>query len=239
MATMESILAELQKRIERANAVNIDANVEDFHANISMEELARILREPGLEVGGMCFTKPGHPVYKKPHVFIHPRSRETLCAESPLQGLSIRNIGATAAAIEEVSHWVYDTLHKERFGRYSHSAAAELIGAVDKYNILKSFVGNQDLEEEIRRMSFETDHLLPGHRDRTPSYLVAHKLAKNFIDHLNTISRGDAADAMVTAYHLEDRELLKYLIFDIKLRVDNLSRQENDRVIRLLKDLGL
>jgi hypothetical protein len=153
--------------------------------------------------------------------------------------LSIRNIGATAAAIEEVSHWVYDTWHKQRFNRYSHSAATELIGAVDKYNILISFAGNQNLEEEIRRMSFETDHLLPGHRERTPSYLVAHKLAKNLIDHLNTLPHEDAADKMVTAYHLEDRELLKYLIFDIKLRVDNLNKQENDRVIRLLKDLGL
>jgi hypothetical protein len=243
MVELYRTLADLQTRIERANVVNIDRNVEDYHAEVSMRELGEILGEPGLEVGGMAFTRPSNPRYREPHLFLHPINRQRLEQSPPSQGISRRNLEATATAIEETSHWVYENQHKERFGRFAHSAASELIGAIDKYNIMFSYI-NEGLEEglteeEIRAKTFEVDKLVQGHELRSPYYIIAHKLARAVVDQLNEVSGSEAGREMVHLYHLEDVELIRTLIHEKGLSIDGLSRTEHEQVMAMLLEMGI
>ena len=239
MIELYRTIADLQERIERANVVNVDRNVEDYHAELSLRELGEILGEQDVQVQGMIFTRPSDPRYREPHLFLHPTHRETLRLFPPLEDVTPRNLEATATAIEETSHWVYDHQHRERFGRYSHSAATELIGAIDKYNIIHSFIREGVSEEELRRKTFEVDNLAQDHDLRSPNYVIAHKLARAFVEQLNEKSGAEAGREMVHAYHLEDTELLRYLIQDKGLRIDRLSRTEHDQIIALLLEMGI
>jgi hypothetical protein len=239
MVELYRTLADLQTRIERANAVNIDRNVENYHADISLEELREVLGEPGLEVGGMSFTKPSNPRYREPHLFLHPDHRERLVQHSPLEvGVTRDNVYSVATAVEEISHWVYSQQYKQRFGRWGETAATELIGSVDKCNITCSFPLVGVGEEEIRRSSFEADQAPFGSPLRTPEYLIAHKLGRGFIEHLDTLGP-DAARKMVHAYHLEDKELLRFLMYDVGLRIPGLEEREEQQVMQHLQDLRI
>jgi hypothetical protein len=239
MVKLYQTLANLQTRIEQANAVNIDRNIENYHAELSLRELGEIIKEPEVRVQGMIFTQPSDRRYKEPHLFLHPYHRETLRSFPPINGVTPRNLEATATAIEEISHWVYDIQHKEKFGRYSHGAATELIGAIDKYYILHSFRTENISEQELMRNSFEVDDLAIDHSLRDPQYVIAHKLAKAFVNELNRKNIREAGRERVRAYHLEDLKLLQYLIQDKGLKMDNLSKREYDQVIALLLNMGL
>ena len=246
MPTINETLAEIQGIIEKSNAVSIDANVEDFHAELSLGQLRRVLGDPEFVGMGLCFKEPGHPQYgRDAHIWLHPTIRRRLEQHSPMvEGVTPQSIESAATAIEEVSHWVYEQRHKDVFGRYSHAAAAEFMGAYDKYNILYHFfhkINEQRVTEEgeemIRRYSFEEHYRQPG--ERTPTYTLAHKFALAFVEYCNTLPPKEAAQLGVRAHRAEDKELYGMLLNDLGLGVDASSAEEQQILLQTLIAMGV
>lgn len=152
------------------------------------------------------------------------------------------------ALIEETSHYIYREFYGKKFpGQIPQSANREMIGVIDKYNVLqamfvKRFGRSMDSVENAQAVyhnalaAEETNW--PG--DRPTDYIIGHELGKQYVYFLNGLHNEgvDVTEGLRMFYNTSNRQQFEHLFYDLDFRVETRTPTETAAVQTTLRQIG-
>ncbi|MBI2011627.1 hypothetical protein HYS91_02555 [Candidatus Daviesbacteria bacterium] len=178
-------------------------------------------------------------------VYLSPKIRESL---SNASAESLSEVGTTRsefqALIEEVSHFVYKNYYRQLYGSNPHSASVELVAVLDEYNVFqylsRAAQGRTlSIEEHLATMEQYAAAYNPEYRSEG-EYIVGHELGSKYLLYLNRLhnSGQDAGAELGRFYRLTNRQQLEYLFYNIGLRVEHKTKNEQQEVARVFSEIS-
>jgi hypothetical protein len=151
------------------------------------------------------------------------------------------------ALIEETSHHVYMESYEKQFpGQTPNRANVELMGVIDKYNVLqflyqRNFGRLMNPEEHQRALSqaansFDNPNVAG---DRPPEYILGHELGRKYVQYLIGLhnSGQDASWELDAFYRMSNKQQLDHLLNDLKFNVNTRSEKEQANVNKTIRQI--
>jgi hypothetical protein len=245
--TVQKLVQEVQDMIIDVYGLEGTTNAADKLWDGSDEELKVLIRRDLLPDAGT------YPILQSSEFLgsiIHfPQNMiEKLAHSSARSRLTGDCLPEMLALIEETSHYTYhDSYRQMRNGQSPHSANIEMIGVIDKFNILlglhqKSFGEGMDIArqaESIYQNAVVSEQSWPG--DRPAEYIVGHELGIQYVDLLNGLhNQGtDTSSELNSFYRMSNQAQMEYLFYDLEFSVDARSPSENEGIGKAFQEIGL
>lgn len=167
-------------------------------------------------------------------------------AESRLKGNDLQDM---LALVEETSHYLYIENYKNRFlGQKPHNAAVEMVGVIDKYNILqalflKNFGRNMNSVEQAQSVYYNAIASEEANwtGDRPAEYIVGHDLGLQYVYYLNGLyNQGvDVSQELLTFYGASNKHQVEHLLYDLGLTIEARTSAENVAVGEILNQMDV
>jgi len=213
----------------------------------SDDELKQLLGVDKLHPEASIYPITVDGQYQATIIYLNSKVRERLSTSTPHSRLKGDNFGDYEALVEEVSHYVYGNLYRQKYGQSSHSAMTELIGVVDKFNIIQAdFVHTYgeiaDPETQQGLFRINAGAYSPDLAGSTPQqYIIGHRLGVKYVGYLNHLANegGDPSQELMNFYHAPNPAQLTHLLYDCGLDFETHSEQEKADTAKVFASLGV
>lgn len=245
---VQRLVTEVQGIIREAHGLQGISNASERIWNGSDAELSALIRQDLLQdAGTYSIVSEGEDLGSVIH--FPPQMMDRLAnsdIQSLLKGESLPDL---LALIEETSHYTYQESYREKFpSQKPHSANTEMMGVIDKYNVLqalyiKNFGRTMDSSENAEAIyhaavAYEESN---WNGDRPAQYIIGHELGRQYVDFLNTLhSDGvDVSPELTAFYGADNRAQIEHLLYDLGLEIKTRTVAESEDVGRVFQEIGV
>ncbi len=182
-------------------------------------------------------------------IYLADEVMESLANSNHDTRLKGEHISYYADLIEEVSHFLYDQAHFQKYKKKPSHASAELQAVIDRYLVvqrlsLRHYKRTLGTAAEDRVLAEnEAVHRINNFSSsgRNPEYIIGHTLGEQFVFYLNSLNqRGlDAKDFVIEFYQATEKERFELLLDQLELPIRFINKKEELAVKEYLQNLGI
>lgn len=245
---VQRLVTEVQGIIKEAHGLQGISNASERIWNGSDAELSALIRQDLLQdAGTYSIVSEGEDLGSVIH--FPPQMMDRLAnsdIQSLLRGESLPDL---LALIEETSHYTYQESYRGKFpGQKPHSANTEMMGVIDKYNVLqalyiKNFGRTMDSSENAEAIyhAAVASEESNWNGDRPAQYIIGHELGGQYVDFLNTLHNDgvDVSSELTAFYGADNRDQIEHLLYDLGLEVKTRTATESEDVGRVFQEIGV
>jgi len=181
-------------------------------------------------------------------VYLDQRTVEQLADSTERSRLVGADRDVFASLVEEVSHFVYAHNYWQTYGQKASHPTTEIIGTIDRYNIPQqlivagtgwSLTTEQQTNIYMHNIASREPEAFPD--GRPAEYILGHQLGEDMIAYLISLSENgyNSAEFLEQFYKETDREKLRFMLEEMKVKIPFFKHSEVQEVNELLSSFNL